>query len=456
MTTDFGYRAWMVLQYIFNAPIFACLILPSVVFAADPVSTSGPEVEKLGYFSAPNYRGTLDILWSCLFTIFLCCWTAIHVDIPPPGSPWQQQYLDRTICLLIGTIAPEIFIYIAFFERMGVRNYHKNSPPGIEADKWTLAHIYFAEMGGFCVRFPDPNSDGPETVGNLSRRALYDLLREGHIQQSELPTEGSIKDKGKADGIIKVFTLVQILWLLIQSIARGIQHLPLTTLEISTLAYIPCAILVYYLWWDKPYDVNVPIELHISPPIASHPQSEPGGFERKWGDDDQIDVRRGANVLEMEERHEWWKRDVQVYKNYGMTRQCLVAIASTLTPINRWGFLSASVLIVVGGVHLSAWSFSFPSTTEKWLWRASSLIITTSIPLSWTLTHIISRLVESVTARQDVRRTVKIARWIQGFGVGLYALARFYLLVEVFASLRRVESGVFKTPDWTMFIPHID
>ena len=51
------------------------------------------------------------------------------------------------------------------------------------------------------------------------------------------PTEDELKDKGKSDALTKFIVLLQTLWFVIQCIARGIQHLPITELEIVTLAY---------------------------------------------------------------------------------------------------------------------------------------------------------------------------------------------------------------------------
>ena len=35
-----------------------------------------------GWASQPNNRGTLDILWSCLFTVFLCTWVMLFLNLP--------------------------------------------------------------------------------------------------------------------------------------------------------------------------------------------------------------------------------------------------------------------------------------------------------------------------------------------------------------------------------------
>jgi hypothetical protein len=57
------------------------------------------------------------------------------------------------------------------------------------------------------------------------------------ILETISPTKAELKDRGKSDGLTKLIVLVQTLWFIIQCIARGIQHLPLTELEVVTLAY---------------------------------------------------------------------------------------------------------------------------------------------------------------------------------------------------------------------------
>ncbi|KAF2478033.1 uncharacterized protein BDR25DRAFT_151913, partial [Lindgomyces ingoldianus] len=380
-----------------------------------------------GWTSAPNSRGTIDILWTCLFTVFLCCWTAIHPGIPHPKSLWWQRYLDRTICLLVGAIAPEIFIYIAFFERMDVMVIHQEPPPNVSYKKWTTVHRFYFLMGGYCIGWHPPEEAEIARVGYLRIGVLYELLRDGRIDPKNLITKEDILDKGKADGLVKTVTLLQIVWVLVQSIARCIQHLPLTTLEISTLAYIPCAAIVFGLWWNKPYDVSVPTIIDMATYASPH-----------------------YRAVETEQ----YTIIPATYQTYGMARQFRDAVVSSLVPIGFGGWVSVVVFFLVGSIHLAAWNFSFPSPFEKWAWRACSLVLTISIPFSWVLTRGVLRLVRLVLDMGEAK-AIWLAGTIQGIGVGLYVIARLYLLVEVFVSLRAVPKDAYDTPDWTRFLPHV-
>ena len=58
----------------------------------------------------PNSRGTYGILASCLVTLVLCVWTAVHINIHPGGTQKQTQH--KVLWLIFGVIAPEFVSWI--------------------------------------------------------------------------------------------------------------------------------------------------------------------------------------------------------------------------------------------------------------------------------------------------------------------------------------------------------
>ena len=66
------------------------------------------------WFPSPTTRGTWDLLYSCLFTIGLCVWTAVHVNVPCPNLSHAEQTLRKLTVVLVGLLAPEAILYIAF------------------------------------------------------------------------------------------------------------------------------------------------------------------------------------------------------------------------------------------------------------------------------------------------------------------------------------------------------
>lgn len=55
----------------------------------------------------PHQRGTFNILSTCLTTIFLCAWTALHPNIPEHKKT-DVQLWRKIKWVLIGILAPEI------------------------------------------------------------------------------------------------------------------------------------------------------------------------------------------------------------------------------------------------------------------------------------------------------------------------------------------------------------
>nr|GAT44796.1 predicted protein [Mycena chlorophos] len=70
-----------------------------------------------------------------------------------------------------------------------------------------------------------------------------------------------IQDKSKGDAFSKSIALGQILWFIIQGAARLQQHLSITELDIITLAFSVVNLFIWYLWWNKPLNVEQLIEI---------------------------------------------------------------------------------------------------------------------------------------------------------------------------------------------------
>ncbi|KAG6905843.1 hypothetical protein DXG01_000418 [Tephrocybe rancida] len=115
-------------------------------------------------------------------------------------------------------------------------------------------------MGGFQVYHPNgvtrPFTLHPDDVGPC--------LKNGDITISEQ----DILDKSKGDLLAKSIVLLQLFWFALQVLARASQDLVITQLEIVTLAFATLNFYTYLNWWNKPLDVNLPIQItadHIRP-----------------------------------------------------------------------------------------------------------------------------------------------------------------------------------------------
>ncbi|KAL8876517.1 MAG: hypothetical protein Q9198_005306 [Flavoplaca austrocitrina] len=124
-------------------------------------------------------------------------------------------------------------------------------------------------MGGYA--FSIESADGailpsPHTRAALTPAGIMFCLRhEPNILPYVSPEQ--IKDKSKADGLKKTLVCAQATWFCVQCIARLAKSLPLSLLELNTVAHALCTLVIYLLWWHKPLDVEEPT-LIIDPKLA--------------------------------------------------------------------------------------------------------------------------------------------------------------------------------------------
>ena len=112
-------------------------------------------------------------------------------------------------------------------------------------------------MGGFHY-FQGSGTAGDQysAVHPLTYKDIVSMLKNKRLL---LPTEQELQNQSKSDGLAKTLVLLQTLWFVAQCIARRVENLPTTELEIVTLAYTAMYVGIFIAWWDKPRNVNCPI-----------------------------------------------------------------------------------------------------------------------------------------------------------------------------------------------------
>ena len=247
----------------------------------------------------PNTRGTWSIISTCLITLTLCLWTALHLNIPEHNGDTRQRW-RKVGWLLIGLLAPEMVVCTALLQRMRAmrltkmmqakfggkpesewRNskyafiFRKTQPgsdgPSVEMNEfqsqafkrrhpWTHVHSFYVIMGGFAF---DTSSAKPNFLPHgrsrltLRIRALKYLVEHAPHLIPDL-SEEEIRDKSKADGLAKLLVCLQGIWFCLQCIVRLAQEQAISFLELNTFGHALCALLLYALWWYKPLDINSP------------------------------------------------------------------------------------------------------------------------------------------------------------------------------------------------------
>lgn len=96
-----------------------------------------------------------------------------------------------------------------------------------------MIHAFYADMGGFLLHPPDCKSFP------ITAKQVHYLVQQRYLPVPKI-TGKEIWDKSKADMFAKTVAGFQAAWLVAQVIARGIKHLSVTLLELSTVALITC------------------------------------------------------------------------------------------------------------------------------------------------------------------------------------------------------------------------
>ena len=117
-------------------------------------------------------------------------------------------------------------------------------------------------------------------------------------------------------------------------------------------------------------------------------------------------------------------------------------------------------------LHLSAWNSTFPTTTERWMWRGAGLVIVAGPVLSLIPALMLLYSFNLGRKRRDAGLPCPIFENVLLRSMQLLSLlfllmiivaiaaSRIYFLVEAFVSLRAPAPRVYETVDWTKFWPH--
>ena len=267
-------------------------ILPVLVWASHrptyglPVGPTGPSAPA--YVPSPQGRGTVELLLSCVLTLILCVWTAIHINIFPTGTKLRDRILWKTVW----TLTAQVVVWTALTQWRNAKRIQKERNQTLKfvlqerrmlsgkdfdveynRQAWTLCHAFFAIMGGLEVAFEERYDWILEkSVKGEKRRTLTEF---GWISLAKLEllpfiNAETIKARSKADQLAKLLVCFQAVWMVIQVVARKAEGLPVTLLELNTLAHVSCAVVLYVLWWHKPLNVEEPLKVKVSDPDIMH------------------------------------------------------------------------------------------------------------------------------------------------------------------------------------------
>jgi hypothetical protein len=281
-------------------------------------------------------------------------------------------------------------------------------------------------MGGFVSR-----SDRRPIITSHQLRDVPEYLADIQAVRAQ-----DIKDKSKGDALSKGVAVTQQLWFTTQCLARVHQHLPVTQLELVTLAFAVVNIFISLLWLHKPLDVEEPLMVGLEDALSAEGDVNPPKMTF-WG---------------------WmWGSITGIYPDYNQA-------ASTSVPpfwssdledrnfLRIFGYLQDPSLImgclvgtVFGAIHSAAWHADFPTTEERKLWRSCSLVISV-VPFI---------VIQSITNRQMQTEIYSSLKWTTVFTFSIYIIARTMLIVLAFIAFRALPPGTFVDANWSVYIPHL-
>lgn len=390
-------------------------IVPANAFTKFTTNCTVPDVTT-DYVSAPNTRGSLQLIWTSLSTILLCTYSILHLDIPEGYEGQIILFFYKLMLSLFTIILPEFLLVKSIWELLDARATLKalhRDVPGTK-DDWTLAHMLYANMGGFVVRqetdvrgvfrdyFAKANAAktatanvaaiqtdavevaGREAVSPDHEPSVYEIIDElgGRLTMQKgcdgeilarvrantmhhaildgvLPAKAPVNkqeilDKSKSDIVTKSLALLQLLYFFVQLFARLAEGLPVTQMELMTASFGAASLIIYLCWMPKPQAVQSPTTIAICDfSLPADLEKLCLEYNKRGGSKSGKHASAATTFFSLEARP------------YGDWR--LTAMFMATLPF--------------GAIHIAGWNLAFPSTADKWLWRASAIASSAAGPV---------------------------------------------------------------------------
>ncbi|KAH6879412.1 hypothetical protein B0T10DRAFT_609854 [Thelonectria olida] len=415
-----------------------------------------------------------------------------------PSHQLMMKWWRKLLWMFVIAIAPELGVSQAVRQwRMAreeldrVTPRRKRDPNKFKGQKFTMTHAFYVQMGGILLceipegqpdqtapaiavtnPFEDPAS---EFIEHTERPRSYVLLRDqpndGLEKMDPIPkvrlharildslemldeigvvptlTEEDIQDRSRADSITKLFALVQCSWLVVQTIARGVKGLAISQLELATIAFVFCALVMHFFWWNKPFDVERRHVLIKVPKVGSRVRHIPN-----WDSND------------IEEMGEWIaggrKYDLAVGEFFEMGLMNLDIMEGSLddSDSDLWPTVGLYATgAVFSAIHLAAWNWEFPSLAVKILWRVFGLIALSASFTPFVLFaayRVANRVINTDVEDEKANRVAARLCCFTFLTYIIYFIARMVILVLTCYCMYNMPASTYEKVAWTAWIPH--
>ncbi|KAH8807010.1 hypothetical protein DL96DRAFT_588449 [Flagelloscypha sp. PMI_526] len=357
-------------------------------------------VDTTGFQSSPNFRGTLTIVFACASALSIAIINSFH---PHPwdtakGFDWDTLLNEY----ILPALAPEFLVFRSVTEYKEADKVTSEFRQDLGLSRWTSVHSFVLSMNGFALVRQDGTFEP-----NPSSKRLKSLIEDKILKNEDLPTADEVMETSRASHVTKVLAVVQILWVIIQCIARSSQRLSVTLLELLTCGYIVCGVLSYLFWLHKPYRMD-------SRPIIIYCSGAP----------------RPLTVV-------------------GIIRRTIKKLIKLFTcfrlPAIIYGYAACIfTILVLSVIHLSAWNYVFPSKVERHVWHVTTIL--------HILTVIFLFFLVGLNALFCCCGPFKVTA---GAVHVLLVLFRIILIILAIISLRSLPAGAYIQPAWTYYLPHV-
>lgn len=394
----------------------------------------------------PTGRGTIGLVTSCLFTLSLCVWTAIHLNIYPAKTPKSTCLLHKAGWAVLAMFAPELVLWRAISQWQCARkirdkcnqysrgaemsqrqeNTQEGDLENNDATKWRLEHGFFVAMGGLEVTVKDEDSWILNDGRTVTPAGVIQLAKLNLLPTLNLET---IQGRSKADTFAKTLVCLQAGWMILQCISRKASGLPITLLELNTLAHVGCAVIMYAVWWKKPQNVTETFPIQIDRHVATYMSNsslrgdfqESDGFtqvfelEEARGDDGMItlysrqslagipftlgvrmrkltddDIKRLKLMADPSSLvlHPPYGEELTFYQSRRLSPKAsnMSIIGNIKTEsLSETLVLFAALGMLYGGIHAASWNGHFPSPLERTMWRIAACSVAGGGFIIWPL-----------------------------------------------------------------------
>lgn len=366
----------------------------------------------------------------------------LHLNLPAGTDKQWSLFLRKARWLMLALLAPELVMLFACGQwasaKRSVLDMHKSG-----RKEWTMIHAFYADSGGFVLQTPDC------VPFPITAKQVHYLVQQGYLSMPNISKE-EIWDKSKADMFAKIVASFQAAWLVAQTIARAIQHLPVTLLELSTVALITCTGAALFFWFWKPLNVETPTTLTLEISVAEVLVQAGDKAEKPFQD----------TPLDFIESNLYTSSQMPLGKYWGVQERPLPRFPNDRD--SRLHDLPTVIILAIPTasfslLHLVAWNFAFPTREEQLMWRWTCISMGIILGIGC-FVEAISIVVDGYTTTGLTTLNGYKLRWptnllflIPGF---LYMSSRLIVIVEIIISLRLLPAGCFDVVQWSDLLPH--